>query len=465
MRRVLLAILLLAPLRGVIAQQLVVGVDQRVELLSLVFRLAGAPEYSEGSIRGYPEAADRHFAAHREHEVVRMARALRADHGVSFDAVMSMAVHLSPFPALGERTPFDSAGSTLDPRWPPAKARLFAEALRRFARDADVAGFFAAQHVVTDSANARLRRMVAERVDPSWFERFFATPGGERFVLVPGLLNGGGSFGPSVSPREGSTELWAIIGTWNSDSAGLPVFPEALGSTIAHEFAHSFINKVVARHRSAYEGFAPTYDQVATVMRAQSYGNWKTVVDESLVRATTVAWARANLSDSLATVVMNGERSRGFVWTGELADSLAVWRARRAGRPWLDDGSAEVGAWFGSLTSRVVAMNAAFDALRPRIVSSSIASGATNVDPATTTFTVTFDRPMVVGWNVGGAGDAKRPQFAQPGFSPDRRTWTVRITLEPATDYGFSLNGPLGGGFRTPEGVALARTEVRFRTR
>ena len=72
---------------------------------------------------------------------------------------------------------------------------------------------------------------------------------------------------------------------------------------------------------------------------------------------------------------------------------------------------------------------------------------------------------MVVGWNVGGAGDAKRPQFAQPGFSPDRRTWTVRITLEPATDYGFSLNGPLGGGFRTSEGVALARTEVRFRTR
>ncbi len=51
-------------------------VDRRVELLSIVFRLAGRPEYSDTDIKIYTDRIERHFGAYRDHEVIRLARTL-----------------------------------------------------------------------------------------------------------------------------------------------------------------------------------------------------------------------------------------------------------------------------------------------------------------------------------------------------------------------------------------------------
>ena len=60
-----------------------VRVDPRVELMSIVYRLAGNPEYNMGNAASpYSRAVDEH------------AQLLRQRRVISFDAVMSMAVHL-----------------------------------------------------------------------------------------------------------------------------------------------------------------------------------------------------------------------------------------------------------------------------------------------------------------------------------------------------------------------------------
>ena len=76
------------------AAPLRVAVDQRVELMSLIFRLAGNPEYSRGRVESYNLDAERHFNRFRDHAVVKLARELRRTSGVSYDACMSLAVHL-----------------------------------------------------------------------------------------------------------------------------------------------------------------------------------------------------------------------------------------------------------------------------------------------------------------------------------------------------------------------------------
>src|SRR5690606_17139487 len=63
------------------ARMVTVRVDPRVELMSLIFRLAGNPEYSQAKVPAYAAAADEHFAAHHEHAVVKLARELRRRHG------------------------------------------------------------------------------------------------------------------------------------------------------------------------------------------------------------------------------------------------------------------------------------------------------------------------------------------------------------------------------------------------
>jgi hypothetical protein len=84
-----------------------VAVDARVELISIIFRLAGNPEYSRCLVPDYARDLDAHFACVREHPVVLLARKLRANRGVSYDAPMSLAVHLKDSDRLELRVPLE----------------------------------------------------------------------------------------------------------------------------------------------------------------------------------------------------------------------------------------------------------------------------------------------------------------------------------------------------------------------
>ncbi|MFM2164385.1 MAG: hypothetical protein RL325_822, partial [Planctomycetota bacterium] len=114
-----------------------VRVDDRVTLLAIVARLAGADEYRDPRVKSrYSDAVDAHFAEFREHDAVRRFRAMRAAHGVGYDAPMSLACHLGPLPALEERVDFATAPERLDARWKLEDTRAFLAALRDFVREA-----------------------------------------------------------------------------------------------------------------------------------------------------------------------------------------------------------------------------------------------------------------------------------------------------------------------------------------
>ena len=76
-----------------------------------------------------------HFGKHRNHAVVATAQRLRQGRGVSYDAVMSLAVHLKDGKTLAEAVPFQPLPATLDARWTVAEARLFLDQARRFAKE------------------------------------------------------------------------------------------------------------------------------------------------------------------------------------------------------------------------------------------------------------------------------------------------------------------------------------------
>lgn len=70
-------------------------VDERVELLSIVFRLAGNHEYNSRRFKLYTDKIYEHYTPYKDHELIHFAKRLRKENGVSFDAVMSMAIHLA----------------------------------------------------------------------------------------------------------------------------------------------------------------------------------------------------------------------------------------------------------------------------------------------------------------------------------------------------------------------------------
>src|SRR5256886_1196107 len=210
-------LLLVLPLAQVAAQskELRIGVDRRVELVAIIFKLAGSEEFSPTHLPQYSADIDQFFGAQRNHQAVTLARGLRERYGVGQARVMAIPIRLTDPPELKERVPFDSSGG-----WPapPAETRRFVEAARRFAIDSRANDFFESHRALYDSVNGRIRPALERAVDLAWFAPYFGIPSDRMFVVVPLLVAAEGNYGPCVQPPSGPRECYSIVG--NSAAAG-----------------------------------------------------------------------------------------------------------------------------------------------------------------------------------------------------------------------------------------------------
>ena len=85
-------------------RKLLATVDARVELMSIIFRLAGHPEYNMANSKSpYADEVEQQFGSLRNHPAVKYAQELRSRSGISYDAVMSLAVHVNDALELKEK--------------------------------------------------------------------------------------------------------------------------------------------------------------------------------------------------------------------------------------------------------------------------------------------------------------------------------------------------------------------------
>jgi len=124
-------------------RKIAVSVDPRVELIGIVFRLAGNPEYNDGTLKQYAKAIERHFGDFDNHPVVKMAVQLRNTRLMSCDGPMSLAVHIDRNLRLRKTT--EEWPDTLDYRWEKDETAEFLEKLRQFAAETKFDEFFKAQ--------------------------------------------------------------------------------------------------------------------------------------------------------------------------------------------------------------------------------------------------------------------------------------------------------------------------------
>lgn len=318
-----------APATAWTLDQLQMGVDPRVELLSVVFRLAGNPEYNRSRINGYTRDVDEYFLAHRGHPVIARARELRRLHGVSYDAPMSLAIHLKDVRTLALRVPLQPFPDTLDARWRQADLPAFLDLLADFVAKTRFEDFLQARQDLFDKAARQVRRTLAGQGRLEWFDAFFGrtSPIDLRFVL--GMLNGGSCYGTRIVADTGQ-EAYCILGIWNSDNEGVPRLGHEAIPTIVHEFGHSYVNPIVDRHLALFEPAGkPLFERHAERMRRQAYGHWPTVIRESVLRACVVRYLHATVGEKAARDQVAQEAKNGFAWVGELADLLAEYERQR----------------------------------------------------------------------------------------------------------------------------------------
>ncbi len=443
-----------------------IRVDPRVELLSIIFRLAGNPEYSRGRVEQYTADVEKHFGPHRDHAVVRLASRLRETRGVSFDAVMGLAVHLQDAVELKEAVPLDPPCASLDQRWHPAEAREFITAARDFVQQTDFPGFIAAHQPLYQTTEQRLREVLEQNAHLEWFGEFFGGPPRGEFTVAIGMLNGGSCYGPHVRLADGREELYCVLGVWSTDAQGLPQFDDSMLSTVIHEFCHSYANAIVDRHEAELKPAGEKiYPYVRAAMERQAYGNWKTMMYESLVRACTIRYAHKHQGTVAATKQMLADQQRQFLWIRDLARLLAKYEQQRDQYPTLDQFAPSIVLFFDQYAAALVAKRGEQGPQAPQIVSLDPANGAIGIDPSLMTIRVVFDRPMKdQSWSLVGGGPHFPELVGKPRYDSRHTTWTVEVKLKPEWSYEFWLNSDRFTAFQSQEGVPLAPLKVTFQT-
>lgn len=435
-------------------------VDERVELLSIAFRLAGSEEFSAEIFRRYTDRIVAHYRSHRDHELIRLIRQLRSENGVGYDAVMAMAVHLDR--DFRPRVPFTD--QIPDERWGRDQATRFVRLLQQFYQDTDSRSFFRKNRDLYREATQRFAP-VCEQLDLDWYRTFYGKEPNERFVIVPGPGNGGGNYGPAVTLADGSREVYAIMGTWKTDSLGMPIFPPAdYFPTLLHEFNHSFVNYLIDDHPELFrESGEALYAVVRDRMNAGGYHHWQTMMKEALVRAAVIKYmVDHNYPPEQIALEREEQLNRGFLWINELVVELMRYDHDRSTWPTLESFVPELATAFADYATRIDAMAAARENEKPRLISiGEFSNGDRNVDPALKQLTLHFSKPFR-GSNFirPGNDDSKSfPPFTGMRYSEDSRSVILEWELESGVEYRFYLIG------LAPASASAGDYKISFRTR
>ncbi|HZL42209.1 MAG TPA: DUF4932 domain-containing protein [Verrucomicrobiae bacterium] len=329
------------------AHSLRVVVDPRMELLSLIFRLAGNPEYNTARVQSYAGDAEKQFGKFRGHAVVKLAQELHRTHGVSYDAVMSMAVHLPDTEHINLRLPLQPWPEGLDRRWTAPDVNHFLEAAQQFVKDSSFQEFIEQHRPLYQTTVARMQTLMEKEAHLEWFDAYFGKRPRASFTVALELLNGGGCYGPHFRAADGREELYCVLGVWRTDGHGLPEFKRDTLPIIVHEFCHSYVNPLIERHLAELQRSGDAlFEHVAEQMRSQAYSNGQTLLNESLVRACVVRYQRQYEGEEAARRAIQAEQRNGFLWMQEMSNLLGEYEARRDKYPTLEDFSPRLVAFF-----------------------------------------------------------------------------------------------------------------------
>ena len=418
-------------------------VDERTELLGVVFRLSEADEYVNNTLTVYSKEIDECFANFKNHDVVKFAKKVRAKRGVSYDAVMSMAINIEITDSI--RFLPNASIDNLDSRWGVKNAKTFIKYLNQFYRESNFHQFYRNQSRIYSIATENFNYLLKE-LDLQWFENFYGVKTNGSFKIIVSLTNRG-YYGPKITHNDRSENIYAIMGIWETDSLRNPIFPKSVLNVLVHELNHSFCNFLVDIHYPYIQKeVEQLYNLNSSLFNDQAYGNPKTVMYEMLVRACVIKYFQNKTIDyqEFNTFIAD-EKNNGFLWIDKLVDWLDIYEKNRDKYPTLASFMPEVTRKIKELSFEQVKSDyeACFVA---KIVSSNIPNGAINVDPSTNYIVVKFNVPMSTTNNGASWGKKgkkyypKRENGRNPFWNKETKMeWNFPINLKPNSTYSISF--------------------------
>lgn len=212
----------------------------------------------------------------------------------------------------------------------------FLSYLNSFYKDTNFNEFFKAHKDLYNRGLKSYQDNVIKHFDIDWYADFYGNEPQETFSVIIGFCNGGGNYGVNRQLTGKMKEVFAIVGYY-VDKEDTPMYNKEYLPTLIHEFNHSFINHYLDENK--YPDFVKELEPAATdlfmssrwSMAKQAYGNWKTVINESLVRAAVICYMldKEYKPEDIRTELLE-QAQRNFRWMPELVTLLRKYEKKQS---------------------------------------------------------------------------------------------------------------------------------------
>lgn len=293
--------------------------SETVELMGLIWRLAGAFEYCESNVRTVTSSADIYFAPMSNHRAVRLAKEYMQQ-GIRFDAVAAYGRQLV-INDLGVIL-FDSnyqegSNSSFD-RWNDQQKNDMLAAVKDFYETSNFHDWFISTQTEQQQAIASFKSVC--NVDYTWFDTYYGKNDKLSSCVILSFMVGNNNYGLSLNRKDGTMLLTPVLGSLSLDNDRVKFHGDI--NLIVHEFSHPYCNPLIDAYWSSIENKAnEIYDKVGSIMASNSYGI-VSMMYETLVRASTIRYMMNHNMENLVEQAILTEVNGGFIMVRKLIETL-----------------------------------------------------------------------------------------------------------------------------------------------
>jgi len=286
-----------------------VTVNEYVELMEIVARLAGNSIYTDNQAPAYQTDVEKWFGKFSDHPCIKAMQSMKERYGTTYNAIPLLGINIEikdgSFRLLSPKAASE--------RWPAKASKQFLPLLTSFYHDTDFHTFFEEHKAVYGKATESFNRYVLGNFDLDWFKKNFDNVQDDNFEIILGLNQGFGNFGIERRPSASQMQHIAVM-LYAADWQNNPCYNQMphLETTIVHEFCHSFIKAKPDVKAKA----TALLDEHREALNKVGYGTWQEVYEETYVRASTIRYMidHGYPEDVIKKEIESQHSYYGFVW-------------------------------------------------------------------------------------------------------------------------------------------------------
>lgn len=289
-----------------------VVVDERFELNSIVWRLAGAKEYSQCDVAVYAAEVDSFFAPYASHPIVDYCKTIRDSTGIGYDAISTASsfMRISDGAIVLTSDTMPQYLAVKDKRWTAAMYEEYVRLLDDFYRSSHFNKFFTEHQWLYQLAESEFKKNVMQ-AGTKWFDDFWGIPI-DSYVIFLSITNGPSNYGNISVP---GYDNGILMGCCYSTDSVAATYNSSAFNVMLHELMHKVANPIASQYRQLFDAQIDTiFPVIKDALMMGAYGR-ESVIPEWFTRMGTLCYLWHNNRDSLTiSNMLTNDMAVGFRW-------------------------------------------------------------------------------------------------------------------------------------------------------